>query len=553
MSTFIKMSKNKKIITFLWFLAILACIKSIFTDFGYDNAYTIALSYRHLKGDRLFQEIWDTTQMSVFVTDLLMLVYYSLFHTFNCVAIYLQFCSAFIYGIVCRFCYRSLCLYTEKENASLVALFLFAFRVKQSVFLAYADQQILFSILLFSFLLRFFKNQSQKKWLILSALSLCLEILSYPSTIITFPVICIFLLQSTAERGRNLAVFSGTCVIAGVSYVTFFLVRAGVNTFFQTISFIISGDSHGSVIDVSTLMSSSYWYGFLYAALWLVFTCGIAFFLKKVTGKASCFYPIMGGILCFSELILLLTQKITELDWTCSFYIIPSFLIFLGSFSYNLLSEEQKRIWRLALSISFSSVIATFFFTNLSLITILAYNVLGGSVSIIALIRRTNELNTRYLVFFLCTLVIMHRGLVIWGYSNSSGKTMVYEIENYIRNGATKYILCDTKTANYNNEIMREFHENINPNESYLLINSWLYDPAILLINEGNICNPNVTDTPCYNETLLKYMEIYPSKTPSVIAVSQSVPVYSEEVRLWIEENYFPYIEGLFYRYYRKK
>ena len=63
------------VIKLLWIAAILVGIKTVFTDFGADNAYTMAMSYRHISGDRMFLEMWEPHQTSIFFVDALMLVY----------------------------------------------------------------------------------------------------------------------------------------------------------------------------------------------------------------------------------------------------------------------------------------------------------------------------------------------------------------------------------------------------------------------------------------------------------------------------------------------
>ena len=54
---------------------ILTVIKSVFTEYGYDASYHIALSWRHINGDRLFKEMWEPHQTSAFILDFLMLLY----------------------------------------------------------------------------------------------------------------------------------------------------------------------------------------------------------------------------------------------------------------------------------------------------------------------------------------------------------------------------------------------------------------------------------------------------------------------------------------------
>lgn len=53
MISFLKKNKQK-CITLLWVATVLVSIKSIFTDLGTDNTYTVAMAFRHLKGDRMF-------------------------------------------------------------------------------------------------------------------------------------------------------------------------------------------------------------------------------------------------------------------------------------------------------------------------------------------------------------------------------------------------------------------------------------------------------------------------------------------------------------------
>ena len=58
---------RKKCIVLLWLGAILASAKSILTDTGFDNAYTVAMSFRHLRGDGMFEQMWEPHQTSIFL------------------------------------------------------------------------------------------------------------------------------------------------------------------------------------------------------------------------------------------------------------------------------------------------------------------------------------------------------------------------------------------------------------------------------------------------------------------------------------------------------
>ncbi|MBP5276228.1 MAG: hypothetical protein J6Z07_05455, partial [Lachnospiraceae bacterium] len=86
-------NKNKisqRIIIVLWLFSIGTIIKSIFTEYGYDSSYHLAMSWRHINGDRMFLEMWEPHQTSAFVLDMLMSIYRMIVPSMNGVALYLQ-------------------------------------------------------------------------------------------------------------------------------------------------------------------------------------------------------------------------------------------------------------------------------------------------------------------------------------------------------------------------------------------------------------------------------------------------------------------------------
>ena len=111
--------KADKLIVLLWVAVVLASIKSIFTDTGFDNAYTVAMSYRHLNGDGMFQQMWEPHQTSIFFTDICMWLYHLVMPSYTGVMVYLQICGTLFFGVLCIFLYRLLKDITGKQIAHL--------------------------------------------------------------------------------------------------------------------------------------------------------------------------------------------------------------------------------------------------------------------------------------------------------------------------------------------------------------------------------------------------------------------------------------------------
>lgn len=67
-----KISKKtlNRMILLLWIGVVLVNIKSVLADFGPDQTYAIATSYRHVMGDSMFAEMWEPHQTSTFIADL---------------------------------------------------------------------------------------------------------------------------------------------------------------------------------------------------------------------------------------------------------------------------------------------------------------------------------------------------------------------------------------------------------------------------------------------------------------------------------------------------
>lgn len=545
----------KKFISVLWAAVVLASIKSIFTDTGFDNAYTVAMSFRHLRGDGMFAQMWEPHQTSIFFTDFFMWIYHLFVPSYTGVMIYLQIVGTAFFIIIGFFLYKMLKDITGSHIAQLAAIFFIMFRAKQTPFPDFANLQIGFSALLFLCLVSFVREQHKKGYLCLAAVFLCLEILSYPSCILAWLPAVLILFWKTKERWKNVCLFTGICALIGGIYLGYFIFKTGGQRFVQNLKNIFYSDSHSGEAFVSTW---NYFYGIVTALAWLVL-CGalawlLQYALRRLFRKSVDFFAAYGFILFFSELILLFAQKKIGLDWTCTFYVIPAFLMALSCFYYKEMSEQEKTIWQAGSLFAIVSCAATWLLTDLGLITMASYMVLGGVVSFVALQHRKK---IEMFLIAICSLIVMHRGLVVWGYANKDQIWMVPDITAMITSGPSIGIVSDYMTY-YQTGCDREDHGKfLTPEDSLFLVGNWLIDPMEFLLANADISNYSTIDTPVYNEKLLDYLELYPEKKPTVVAVScfygQMQVKEDTWIMQWINENYEAVGDGRYWRYYREK
>lgn len=551
------LEKHKKIcMSLLWAAVLLASVKSIFTDTGFDNAYTVAMSFRHLRGDGMFEQMWEPHQTSIFFTDLFMWIYHLFVPSYTGVMIYLQIVGTLFFMIIGVLLYKLLKNITGRDIAQLAAVFFIMFRAKQTPFPDFANLQIAFSTLLFLCLISFIREQQKKRYLCLAAVFLCLEVLSYPSCLLAYLPAVLILFWKTEARWKNIGLFTAICALFGGIYTGYFVCKTGLHNFLRNLTNIFYSDSHSGDAYVSLW---NYFYGIITAILWLIlcslFVWLLLWVIRKLSHKSVAFFPVYGLVLLFSEVALLLLQKKTGLDWTCSFYIIPGFLMVLSCFSYKQMNEQEKTIWLTGNLLALSSFIAAWLLTDLGLITIVPYMVLGGIVSFVALRHRKRQIEI--LLFTACALVTIHRGLVVWGYANKDQIWMVQDITAMITSGPAIGIVSDYMTYYQTNCDKEDHSKFITSEDSVFLVGNWLIDPMEFLLTDADISNYSTIDTPVYNEKLLDYLELYPEKEPTVVAVScfyGQMQVNDDTwIMQWVNENYETVGDGRYWRYYRAR
>ncbi len=556
-------AKKKKnvsgiMISIAWTIAVLVCVKSIFTDFGGDNAYQVAMSYRHISGDRMFLQMWEPHQMSIFLNDLFMLIYRLFVPSLTGVVLYLQICGTLVFGLAALLIFRTIREYTGNFTAHLICIFFMVFRAKQTPLAEFANMEILFSALAFCILIRVFGEKMRSvPGMILTAFFIFLQILSYPTCILSVFAVIILICTRKSSGGEKLKrclVFLGSLFVMGICYGGYFLVRIGPSRFIGILRNIFMSDTH------SAMRFGGYWTGFLIALAGLLLSTvlglavhfGLGRLIKRIGGVSL---PVTIAACSFAvEVVLLIFQRRTGIDWTCSFFVIPLLMIVTGLLVYRKMTDQEKMIFFTGVGLSAASFFATLLLTDLGMITIVAYLVLGGAVSFIPL--RILCRDHKVLGIMILAIVLFHRGAVIWGYGNTNGRVILtYEAQNIIRSGPGVGIVCDHVTKNQAAMNERDFALYTDKNDKIFIIGEALMDPLDFLRTDAEISNYSTIDTPFYNEALERYLELNPEKMPTVIAVScwygQMLVPEDSYIMQWVNENYTEAGDGDYYRFYR--
>lgn len=233
-----------------WMLLILAGvilvnIKRLFIDFSVDCEYAIAMSYRMARGDYMITQMWEPHQTSAFLNSAFIWLYMLLTGTTTGIALYLNGVGLLAkLGVAFAFC-RTLRRDIESRLLFLMCAFFMTVNAKDIIILDFSNMMIYFSILCFCALYVHLRKQgaAETVFLMLAAVCFCLEVLSYPSAIILFPLMLAILNRYSVFRCRDMVLFSGTCIVIGSTFIGFLLIRTGWERFWPCVRNIVTGDS----------------------------------------------------------------------------------------------------------------------------------------------------------------------------------------------------------------------------------------------------------------------------------------------------------------------
>ncbi|MBO4678289.1 MAG: hypothetical protein J5626_01320 [Lachnospiraceae bacterium] len=541
-------------IKILWIVAVLVSIKTIFTDFGADNAYSMVMSYRHITGDRMFLEMWEPHQTSIFLTDILMWVYGLIVPSFTGVAVYLQVCGTLFFAVIAVFLFKEIKALSGKIAAHFAAIFFLVFRAKQTVFPEFSNLQIGFSALMLLTLMGFLKDQSKKYKPVISSLFFCLAVLSYPSYALALvPVIVIICVYSNKKLSNSL-IFAGTASATGLIYTLYFVLRIGPSRFMECVKGIVNSDSHANTTFVGGF---DYYRGMVVALAWIAAAAVLALVISLVTRvlkKQADGVALFAGILCLTNVLMLVLQRKTGFDWTCCFYIIPVVLMALGFANIKNLTAEQKRFFISGVLVSAASCLAAGVLSDLGIITFVPFMALGGAVSFAA-IKDVDGKSFAGVALILAT-VLFTRGFVVWGYANKGHVMSVDKLERYVKGGPTIGLLTDYMTSKEIEVNMAEFAAFVNAEDKLFVVgDEWLFDPAVYMATPVEIANYSVIDTPYYNEEVEHYFSVNPEKMPTIVAVKCWFGglYFTDDTYImqWVNRYYEPMGDGSYYRFYR--
>jgi len=612
--------------------SVLINIKNIVTSCQVDAEYQVAMAYRMLRGDAMFSKMWEAHQTSAFFLAIFEWIFLKITGDTTGIMLY-----ANAVGVACKtlvaFCvYRVIRKYADKRAAFMALLFALNAYPKDIVLPDFANLQIWFGLLLMCCMIRCLasmetakqgtgvtanaaakvQEESGKKhgattdgrssllWLILGALCLCLQVLSYPSCAILW-LGCVILMWGYSDRRlRDIGIFTGVCALCGGVYLLYFM-RGDPAKFMEYVFYIWSGDETHAIgmaerlgafgQDLLLLLSDLRY--ILIVAVCTAFASWVCVkYFGKESGKGSGkgsgketeketekedarakrLYLYFGWFLAFYILGYLLHLPKEDVGTKYHFFLLYGFVEIVAWIGRKYLNSVEKCVFDVGQAVGTGGFAATLILSDMGLFSAFSYLIPAICASMLSLVRLgdagiqgngapvgpTGTARGLILAFSLCAVLIFRNFIYLNGWMEAPKSfredsifgttwTAEYGPLKGIRNGDGAYVADIT---------WREWQDMIKPGDRVVVLSYPTLPAAIYLDQDVEICIDSVISTPTYSERLLTYWRENPEKYPNVVVVKcyGGSPMIGEYnvITKWIDEEFHAVRveDGTYWRYY---
>lgn len=566
----------------LWCASILATLKMVFFDYTMDEEYQIVMAYRNLKGDFLFKEMWEPHQTSAFMCIGLMWFYHLITGTYTGVIIFLRVCTTVIQVLLAVWGYKVMARFTKKEYAFLLGIIYFNFVPKNIQIPEFSNMQVWFFGIMILSLLEYYwamkmnagEKRGSKWWIVLSGAGMSLEILSYPSCLILFPLFVIYIwIVSEKDKVKDCLIYIGTCASCGILWLVFVLRNLSLDEFIRNVGNVfsfdltheISGATDGKVSGIVDNVIG----GSVFVIVIFAITAGLYYFIRKrekkekvIISKTEMKLQFLTIAVCASEVIQIFFWVILQ-----SGFEFPHIHVVVICLATILLWKElgdTKKLLAAGVVGMFLSLLAVVYISDLQIYNALPHGAPGIILCLLAMVivweKQAYVKKGKWIVLLLlgvCITVIVGKGYTFRGGRDYNS---VFDTRGIMKNGPAAGILTDYMFAYIYNANYEDFKQNIEDDEQVMIVTNLVFSAGTTpyMFRDSEVCHYSIVDPTAYDERLVEYWEMYPDKMPDVIVVDCWYGTLMEPadnyIMKYIEEEfgYTEKIDGKYVRFYKK-
>jgi len=546
---------------------LVSCVSFLFTNISYDAEYQLAMAYRMIKGDALVTQMWEPHQTSAFLNAVFMKIYVTCFGTTTGIVLYMQVIGLLIRVGISGLLYRVIHKVSGEIPAFAAAVIYILISPKELLLPEFGNLQLWFTTLMLLALWEYF-DKGKKFFLILSAVSLCMGVLSYPSVIIVY-VGAILILKMYSKRFASDALcFTCVCSVIGLVFIGILLWNTDISTIIRclqcalavepshTVSFADKTFAH--ILNICKVL------GMLAGVSLLGFVVSLAIGLKDKKASTSERWITCSWYVLMAFLVVNILSVSNRGGYSLPFLVILA----IGFWQRNRLSEMEKRIYYPSLCVSGLSLLATLVLSDNAFIQAITYMLIAICASVMPIYHWIQEAHFDYKVrkwmlggVHLFFAIIVYRCVFIHIPLHERDQIIsIADDLSIVRSGPAIGIIAEEDGVARQRDSMEEWKQYIQTGDSIWIMGHPV-DTLGYLYEDVEVGAPTVMSTPTYTEDLLYYYDLNPEKYPDVIVVASSFGETAWELQSnnwlmnWLESEYRPdeVVDGNYWKYYVKR
>ena len=522
-------------------MAATATVKLLLVGYDIDEEYAAAMSYRMVQGQFPLLDLWEPHQTSGFLAALLMIPFLAVTGSTQGVILYLRVCGLCIHGLITYLLYRNFVKRVEKTTAALLSFVYFFSLPKLFFFPDFSNLQIWSLTLMLLYMSTYYEHKKENvirlRYLIGAGFFLALEVLTYPSTILVFPVALFCMIryrQSNVSVTKELSAFVAPCLCSALLFIGRLLTRMSASELFELLPIVASDGSHShslsewAISNARSLGEICILLACYALAATLLYVCIRG---RKVPEKTSSLWFCLLLLCTFAGQIgiWIFADKYPN-------YPLLEYFIFPCIWGYYILHDQipVTKDRTLSIVLPLSAFAGIVLFTNHPLLVSAPFLGLLATESLRLLYQHKKFLSRGILYAWI--LVLLFGKCYLVRTTGGEHYPVTYSLSR-MQSGPASGLIADSPTV-------RRYRQNHDLIQEKIPAGSKIFYAGIhndiYLMQDVQICTPSTISSPTLDDKINQYFDKHPQLIPEYVICDQYVDNGSEWLADFLDKNCEP-------------
>ena len=515
-----------------------------------DEVHSIAVGDMIANGNVYFKECWFYLQMSAVYTSPLIYLYETINGSTEGILYFFRILSVCIQTGIVLYFYFTFSKGFNKKYVAIAAILLFVY-VPDFQSFNYKQEMIWFSIMQIIFLYRYYKT-GYKKYLIGLGIMIAGNVLSYPTTIIQFPVFLGLIYKMEQLKGnkekkviKSWLLITGVCAICASLFILIVLKEISIEEFIEFFPVVFTDENLDSSF-IAKLFHPLKKFILLGLMTWLpLIICEKINYIKRFIKRYQ--IPIVSIILWMAFLGQCYIER-EGVTWHCITY--PySITLFLLPLLCKIKSNKGKEIFFLFEIPAIIAVLCIALASNQGNITSM-YGTIISLIGMVMLIGERNELRNKltiekekkWIVISLLFMALAIYGITVYEQESVEGGEQntrtIWTPRTYVSNGPAKGMYLGEKIYSWYNDICAVTDKYVDVEDAVLIIDNHKRTAFGYLNAKGDYATFSPQggwglDT---SQRVEKYFKANPHKMPTVVLIN--LEYINMEIEKYLSESF---------------